>query len=274
MTKFKVEEMVMEVTRCCNLDCMHCFRGNAQNSSMSTETINNILGSVNEISKLVLSGGEPLLAIRQLNDVADMIHSYGIKVDEIAIITNGTVLNSDIIRALEKLQMVCKKISIKVSDDKFHRIALEQSGLKNKRNAYFKVLKDLFSATYYGTPRRETVLSLVESVGRAKTLTREDMDRVNSYGDYQTYYTLTDDEMFGTEITVNFSPPYYAGNLTIKNMVNIDVNGYLIEDYSSYEEADSKNIPGCNINNVNLLEAITNNLLRINDRDKQKKLRI
>ncbi len=273
MAKLKVEEMIMEITRWCNLDCGHCFRGDAENAFMSFETINNLLGNVDEISKLVISGGEPLIAVAQLNAVADAISRMGIKVDQISIVTNGTILNSDVVRALEKLEMVCKSFNVRVSDDKFHRMALERNNLTNKRMVYFHLLKNLFGATLYGTPRKEKKLSLIEAVGRAKKLTQSDMDEVNAYGEYPTLYALTTSNIFfGADLTVQYEIPVYAGNMWIKNLINIDVNGYLTDSYASYEDADSHNISECNINNVGLLEAVRNNSERVY-MVKQKKLK-
>jgi len=264
MRKLKAEELLMEITRMCNLDCKHCFRGEAQNAYMSIETIRNLLSNVDEIDKLVLSGGEPFLAVLQLNEIADCISRNQIKVNSISIVTNGTVLSSDIIRALEKLQMVCKELNIRVSDDKFHRMAVERNGLVNRRNTYFQLLNNMFGARWYGPPRKESVLSLIEYVGRARELTDQDMEEVNSFGDYRTYYTLTNSKIFnGADLTVEHTPPVCVGNLWIKNLMNIDVNGYLTDSYASYEDADSHNIDACNINIVTLLEAVRNNSERV-----------
>ena len=264
MAKFKAEELVMEITRCCNLECKHCFRGDAQNAFMSTETINNLLSNLSEIGHLVLSGGEPFIAIRQMNEVADTLHKMGIKVGKISIITNGTLLNSEIIMALEKLQMVCGELSVKVSDDKFHKLELERTGLLNRRNSHLNILKKLFGAEEYGTPRRGTTISIIESVGRARKITPNEMDIINSSGEYQTFYTLSDSHIFeGADLTLERRPPYYAGNMVIRSLVNIDVNGYLTDSYASYEDADSHNIDACNINIVTLLEAVRNNSERV-----------
>lgn len=264
MAKLTVEELIVEVTRFCNLECQHCFRGDAQNAFMDMETIHNLFANVEHIEKLVLSGGEPLVAIQQLNEIADYIKRNGIVVDEISIITNGTVLSTDIIRALERVQMVCRDFHLRVSDDKFHRMELERKGLMNRRNVNFELLSKLFGATKYGTPRREAVLSIIENVGRARNLTQEDMDRVNSYGEYPTVYALSNSHWFGdSDVTIQHRPPYYAGHMYVRELINIDVNGFLTDSYASYEDADSHNIDSCNINIVTLLEAVRNNSERV-----------
>ena len=274
MAKFKAEELLMEITRYCNLDCRHCFRGESQNAFMSTETIYNLLTNLDEINKLVLSGGEPFMAVKQLNDVADAIHRNGIKVNEISIITNGTILNTEVIRALEKLQMVCKELKIRVSNDKFHQMELEKRQLKNRRLVNFDLLEKIFGATWYGTPRKEHVVSLIENVGRASRLTQDDMDEINNFGEYPTLYALTNANIFnGADLSITPKVPYYAGNMWIKSLINIDVNGFVTDYYASYEEADSRVVDGCNINYVTLLEAIRTNSERVLMTAKQKGLK-
>jgi len=273
MANLKIEELIMEVTRYCNFDCKHCFRGEAENAFMSTETIYNLMSNLKEIEKLVLSGGEPFMAVKQLNDVAEAIRRNGVIVNQISIITNGTILNTEVIRALEKLQRVCKNLSIKVSNDKFHQMELERNGLKNRRLVNFDLLSKMFGAELYGTPRREQVLSLIEYVGKAKRLTQDDMDRINEWGEYPTLYALTNANIFnGADLTVKHELPYCdTETMTIKNLTNIDVEGYLSDSYASYEEADSHRDLACNINYVGLLLAVGNNLDRYKDA-KQKRL--
>jgi len=271
MANLKIEELVMEVTRYCNFDCKHCFRGESQNAFMSTETIYNLISNLSEIEKLVLSGGEPFMAVKQLNDVAEAIRRNGVIVNQISIITNGTILNTEVIRALEKLQMVCRNLSIKVSNDKFHQMELERKGLKNRRLVNFDLLSKMFGAELYGTPRREQVLSLIEYVGKAKRLTQDDMDRINEWGEYPTLYALTNANIFnGADLTVKHELPYCdTETMTIKNLTNIDVEGYLSDSYASYEDADSHRDLACNINYVGLLLAVGNNLDRIQEGTKK-----
>jgi len=262
MEKIRAEELIMEVTRYCNFDCKHCFRGEAQNAFMSTETIYNLFRNLEEVEKLVLSGGEPFMAVKQLNDVADAIHRNGVIVNKISIITNGTILNTEVIRALEKLQMVCRELSIKVSNDKFHQMELERMGLKNRRLVNLDLLNKMFGAELYGTPRRELMFSLIEYVGKARRLTQDDMDKVNNWGEYPTLYALTNANVFfGADLTVKHELPYCDYDcMTIKNLANIDVEGYLADSYASYEDSDSHRDLACNINYVTLLAAVESNL--------------
>ena len=264
MAKYRVDRLLLEVTRLCNLDCKHCFRGEAENVFMSFETIANVLKDISEIEHLTLSGGEPFLAMNQLNAIAEYIKRNGIMVGDISIVTNATVLNADIIRVLEKLQGVCKTFNIRVSDDKFHRMALDRKGLTNRRFVNYELLHKLFGATLYGSPRRDRVPSIIECVGRARLLTQDDMDEVNSYGDFDTFYTLSNSALWdGADLAVKYDIPSYRGFHSIAGLLNINAFGYLTDTYASYKDADSHNIEECNLNNVGLLEAVRNNSLRV-----------
>jgi len=87
---FTINEVVIEITKKCNLKCEHC----GANSSPSRSEILDInflreliiqLGN-NNFKKIVITGGEPFLYIEHLNVVTRYCNKYGI---EIQIVTNG-----------------------------------------------------------------------------------------------------------------------------------------------------------------------------------------
>ena len=61
-----IETLNLEITRRCTLECEHCFRGDSQNSNISEETLKNIFNNVKKIDRLVITGGEPLIAVNEL----------------------------------------------------------------------------------------------------------------------------------------------------------------------------------------------------------------
>lgn len=56
-----VGNLMLEVTRRCNMCCTHCLRGEAENLDMSKETIDHVLEQVDSISTVSFTGGEPTL---------------------------------------------------------------------------------------------------------------------------------------------------------------------------------------------------------------------
>lgn len=56
-----VQDLILEVTRRCNMCCDHCLRGCAENMDMKKETVDKVLDSVDEIGTITFTGGEPTL---------------------------------------------------------------------------------------------------------------------------------------------------------------------------------------------------------------------
>ena len=77
----KVEKLHLELTRMCTIECEHCFRGERRNEFMSINTIDNIFKDVSEVEFLLLTGGEPLLALRQIKELINIINKKNIKID-------------------------------------------------------------------------------------------------------------------------------------------------------------------------------------------------
>ena len=89
-----IENLDLEITRRCTLNCEHCFRGDPQNINMSIESLVNIFSSVNKIETLLITGGEPFIAVNELEKMIELIVNNNVKIREIRIVSNGTVLSS------------------------------------------------------------------------------------------------------------------------------------------------------------------------------------
>lgn len=59
--KIHVSDLILEITRRCNMCCEHCLRGEAENLDMSKGQIDEILSQVDSIFSVVFTGGEPTL---------------------------------------------------------------------------------------------------------------------------------------------------------------------------------------------------------------------
>lgn len=93
------EQVYIEITKKCNLNCPYCFN-NSGNSVSSEIELNEILDIVRITAKpgieYIISGGEPLIR-NDLYKLCKSISEYGYPV---AILTNGTLLNDVIIDQL------------------------------------------------------------------------------------------------------------------------------------------------------------------------------
>ena len=110
-----VPRIYLEITKRCNLNCMHCFAsaGSKCTEELSLNQIDIITDDAKEAGILgfVLTGGEPLIHPDFLS-IINMIHEKAMGIMEIN--TNGMLLNSRILNALNELN---EKPSIKISLD-------------------------------------------------------------------------------------------------------------------------------------------------------------
>lgn len=133
MQKITWDMISLELTRKCQIKCRHCYKGDAQNETMSLETIDNLLKRTEIIGTLHLSGGEPTMALDQMDFIADKMFEYGIPLFNLMVITNGydkperfmEIIKKfyriiEISSKFEKGYDVQKSVCIGVSCDRYH----------------------------------------------------------------------------------------------------------------------------------------------------------
>ena len=84
----------IEITKRCNLNCIHCYAGGNQKIDLDEKYIKDIIHQANKmgINRLVLTGGEPLLDINVFN-YAEYAKQIGIP--DVALLTNGILLDNE-----------------------------------------------------------------------------------------------------------------------------------------------------------------------------------
>lgn len=95
--------IMLEVTRKCNLKCVHCMRGETQNIDMSGEIIEKVFAQVEQLHHLSLTGGEPFLAPQVIEKMVDVIIENKIRLWRCTTVDNGTILNELGIRSVKAL---------------------------------------------------------------------------------------------------------------------------------------------------------------------------
>lgn len=93
--KISYYNLILEITRRCNMNCAHCMRGEAQNIDIPFEVIDKALENVSHIGNLTLTGGEISLNPPAISYVAQQIIKRGINVDNIYMVTNGKLVTAD-----------------------------------------------------------------------------------------------------------------------------------------------------------------------------------
>ncbi len=248
----KIENLFLELTRMCTIECEHCLRGDRRDEYMSLETVNNCFKNVSEINVLLLTGGEPLLAINQIKEIIKIIKENNIKVNKINLVTNGTVLNEDILSTLKELSCMTY-LDIRMSYDIFHYLEFRRLGLLEKRNQIAQILnKELHAIdfnSYKGSIYRRS--DLIYPIGKAANLSKQRLDEINMMGN--TNY------VFETYPVSTYNFDYDNENDTLVGSVSVDVNGDIVSFPSPFDKEDyeGKTIE-CNVNNYGILNAALN----------------
>ena len=120
-------DLVLEVTRKCNLCCDHCLRGDSQELDMQKSTIdcltNQLTGSY--ISIITFTGGEPTLNLKIIDYFVECCQIKNIELESFYIATNGVNNDSlNFIKTLINLYSYCDEkemCRVETSDTKFHQ---------------------------------------------------------------------------------------------------------------------------------------------------------
>lgn len=252
MNRLNVRTLILELTRECNLSCKHCFRGESEKNYMNPDLLNKIFKNTARINTLLLTGGEPLLAINQLRRLRDIIMTDRTNISDIIIVTNGTVLNDEIIKILKDISTRAD-LEIRISNDAFHNLELEKKNLINKKKKNIEILSDYFNVNS-DLPNEKVYI--VDRVGRAANLTQADLDYINNI-DKRVKYVFGSDRRL-EEYRKSYPLPILTeDDYVVDGSLNIDVYGNITPTYYSYTAEDNNrysNIRG----NKTLLKAIKN----------------
>lgn len=143
--QMKFKNLMLEVTRRCNMQCNHCMRGDARDTDMDTNIIRRLFEGTREIKHLTLTGGEPSLSPEVIDYIAYYIRQTSCHVGSFFCATNAKEYSEDFVNALNKLYDLCtdkKECILSISIDQFHHeqdpIALE----KYRELPYYRAVKE------------------------------------------------------------------------------------------------------------------------------------
>jgi len=100
-----IDNLILEVTRKCNLRCAHCLRGNSQRVTMSREILHATMSHVDFLSSVLFTGGEPSLATEVMEDFIDLCLWRKISFGSFYVITNGKTHNG-----LSRFMKACDRL--------------------------------------------------------------------------------------------------------------------------------------------------------------------
>jgi len=113
--------IAFEVTRSCNLDCIHCRAAASKGpyeGELTTEEIYRILKEIREVSQpiIILTGGEPLLR-EDIFDIARKCVELNLKP---VLATNGTLIDEKVAEKIKKSGIARVSISLDGAEAKTH----------------------------------------------------------------------------------------------------------------------------------------------------------
>lgn len=118
-----IQDLVVEVTRRCNMLCEHCLRGNAQNKNITHEIIDRLLESVTYIGTVTFTGGEPSLNVSAIKYFIKKVEDRRISIGGFYVVTNGKIQSIALVKALIDLYSICEEkevCGLVVSRDQYH----------------------------------------------------------------------------------------------------------------------------------------------------------
>lgn len=159
-----IENLAIELTRKCNLQCGHCLRGSCENKEISDDTLNRIFEDISIVGLLNFIGGESSLAVDRINKLVETIKKHKTLIHNILVFTNAVDVSDDYIEALKKLRQVADDdyndsvgftrryqkegkypLKVVVSLDKYHLQAIAKQGIpKAQIKANIERLSQLF----------------------------------------------------------------------------------------------------------------------------------
>lgn len=126
--------VVIEITRRCQLECRHCLRGDAEDLDFDPETFRKFIkaNKVTFISTLVFSGGEPSLVPHLINSCIDILEQEKVELGSFYIATNNVEITDEFLKVLLRLYLTsCERdmCQVEISNDQFHYDGLRDSPL-------------------------------------------------------------------------------------------------------------------------------------------------
>ena len=163
LKKINIYSLSIEITRQCNMCCIHCMRGDAENVNLNPNILNSFLKQVKDITTLTITGGEPSLVPEIMIKLLRKFQKYKVAVGNIYIVTNGKKITNKFITACIEWYLYCYDNEISAvctSKDMFHEPVWPDN------------IKKLEALSFFNNRDKNTDFTKthVLNIGRAKTL--------------------------------------------------------------------------------------------------------
>jgi hypothetical protein len=118
-----VDDLFIEVTRRCNMQCPHCLRGEAENLEISEKNVDRLFSKISRIGTLTITGGEPSLVPEKIEMIVRLAKRNGVSIGNFSCVTNAKQVTDYFILAILQLYLYCDDnecSGLAYSSDMFH----------------------------------------------------------------------------------------------------------------------------------------------------------
>jgi hypothetical protein len=120
-----IDQLIIEITRKCNMKCLHCCRGKSQAVNIDNKILVAFFKSISHcsVNNLTLTGGEPSLAVDRISFIIECLKEYKISVNTFYLATNAKKVSHNFLKTLLDMYLYCEDkdlFFINYSNDQFH----------------------------------------------------------------------------------------------------------------------------------------------------------
>ena len=225
-----INNLVIEVTRFCNMNCRHCLRGERQRKKFNTNMLNNIFEDIEYVGSITFTGGEPLTQINVIVEIFDYIEQHHIRLGSFYIVSNGTIYSKKLMNVLRYFyyhyvdeQYVC---GFEISQDQYH---IELNQLRKANIWKYSELKEYFDYEFIHLENRKKIYSVIKE-GNARFFTNGRESKFNNgfydensdyYNDNQIYIAANGNVISECDLSFENVDKYSFGNVNNETLKSI-----------------------------------------------------
>lgn len=120
-----ISNLIVEVTRKCNISCDHCLRGEVMNMNLKKEYVDTLLNQIDSIGSLCFTGGEPTLNLPIMEYFLEQCKARGIDIANFYIVSNGKKITEKFVMFCMRMYSYCvekDQCSVQISNDYYHQV--------------------------------------------------------------------------------------------------------------------------------------------------------
>ena len=104
-----IQDLIIEVTRKCNMSCEFCLRGEPQKKNITYKTMFNFFknNNIKEVNCITFSGGEPTLNLKGMKDCLQICKDLNVSVYNFYVAINGTKVEEEFLYFLVSMYNYC-----------------------------------------------------------------------------------------------------------------------------------------------------------------------